>query len=136
MIIIDTPFHITFSSFNDHPEYACTAKCKKSWWKIDFENKPTMGLCPMCKGGLTAAVEKVHYKIIEKENRNLNELDIRKYNAVDGEEKLKELSKLLKQGAVVTHLSHVKDTFVPKAIEEWSGHKNGVNLTFVDVENN
>lgn len=38
MIIIDSSFHLVFSSTNKLPEYACVGKCKKVWWGFDFGN--------------------------------------------------------------------------------------------------
>jgi hypothetical protein len=130
MIIIDTPFHITFSSETETPQYACTGKCKKAWWPTDFEDNPTMGLCPRCSDGLTNAMEGVHFKIIEKINRNLTIKDFEKYiePGLSNTDKNK-LDMMLKNGAKIGNMSVVKPKFIARAIKEWEGDKPGINMT-------
>jgi hypothetical protein len=130
MIIIDTPFHITFSSWSAKPQYACTGKCKKSWWPKDFQDNPTMGLCPMCKNGLTNAVEGVHYKIIEQESRNLTIADIRKFVEPGlSDQGTDRIEMILKNGGEIGHGSVVKSKFIERAINQWEGHKKDVSIT-------
>lgn len=118
MIIIDTPFHITFSCISEKPQYACTGKCKKSWWRHDLENKPTMGLCPQCQSGLTAAAEGVHFKILKKEERNFIKSDFEGFKNIPKKD-IGDIEEWLKKGAEITHLSKVKDKFIGKALTEW-----------------
>ena len=118
MIIIDTPFHMTFSCTNDNPKYACTGKCKKSWWQHDFDARPTMGLCPQCQSGLTAASEGVHFKILKKDDRNLEINDFKGFNNISNED-IKNLDVQIKMGAKIGHLSKVKEKFISKALTEW-----------------
>ena len=57
MIIIDTPFHVTFTSYTDLPSFSCTGKCKKSWFKEELENRND--ICPMCASSMQKAAEGV-----------------------------------------------------------------------------
>lgn len=118
MIIIDTPFHISFSCTNEKPKYACTGKCKKSWWQNDFDGKPTMGLCPQCQSGLTAATEGVHFKILKKHDRGLKADDFKGFDNITKED-IKSFDEQLKYGVKITHLSKVKEKFIGKALTEW-----------------
>ncbi len=119
MIILDSPFHITFSSTSDLPKYACTGKCKKVWWPHDFKNDQTIGLCPMCKEGLTGASQGVHFKVISTAERNLTGADFEPFEELGSEDK-ETLKNLLKNGKTqIAHLSKVKNKFAMKAIQEW-----------------
>jgi hypothetical protein len=119
MIIIDTPFHITFSSRNDAPKWACLLKCKKVWWDLDFEGYP-MGLCPMCQSATTSATEGVHFKILSNEDRNLTLADLLKYESGTPSPNIFKLGDLLTKGAFVNHSSTVKDAFISRAITQWN----------------
>lgn len=118
MIIIDTPFHITFSCLNENPTYACTGKCKKSWWRSDLENRPTMGLCPQCQSGLVTASEGVHFKILKKSERDITASDFKEFKNIENEE-MKKIEDTLKTGKKIAHLSRVKEKFLIKSLTEW-----------------
>jgi hypothetical protein len=119
MIIIETPFHITFSCLNENPQYACTGKCKKSWWQYDFDKKLSMGLCPQCQSGLTTAVEGVQFKVLKRNIRNMEINDLKEFSKMKNEE-IKNLNEMLKSGKKITHLSKVKEDFFEKALTGWA----------------
>lgn len=122
MIIIDTPFHITFSSRNDAPKWACLLKCKKVFWDIDFEGR-LMGLCPMCQSAIASAFSGVHFKILANEDRNLTLSDLLKY--VPGTPTTLKFGDSLSKGAFTNHASFVKDAFVIRAITQWNASDVG-----------
>lgn len=131
MIIIDTPFHVSFSSWSTEPEYACVGKCKKAWWPRDFTKPGEMGLCPMCGDALTHAVSGVHYKVIDKQDRNLTFSDIEKFEEPSSKgSRPSNLKELLQNGAKMGHSSMVKSKFIERAITKWQGHKNNFEITF------
>lgn len=121
MIIIDTPFHITFRSLQDLPIFACTDKCKKVFWETDMEDEISKYKCSTCGGLMTEAVSKVHFKILSKANRNLKLSDIKAYANLNNTDK-KRLQQYLEMGSKIMHLSYVKPQFEKKAITEWLPH--------------
>ncbi len=70
MIIIDSPFHVSFTGHNELPTIACVGKCKKPWWPIDLEDV-AKDVCPMCGSVTSAAMEGVHYSVLAQANRDL-----------------------------------------------------------------
>jgi hypothetical protein len=125
MIIVDTPFHITFSSLCDLPIYACIDKCKKVFWESNMKEEANKEKCSMCDGILTKAVDGVHFKILSKANRNLKLSDIKAYNVINNSEK-KALQSYLAMDAQIMHLSYVKPQFEKRAIAEWM--PNGLSV--------
>jgi len=118
MIIIDSPFHITFSDQNEKPVYSCVGKCKSVWWLTDIDQDQM--LCKKCGGKIEKAVENVHYKILRKHNKRLSLNDFKKYLSNLSRED-KELIKSYTEGeAKIGVLSTVKPKFVEKAKQEWS----------------
>jgi acetyl-CoA carboxylase beta subunit len=116
MIIIDTPYHVTFTSYAGLPLASCTGKCKKSWFKEELENKEN--ICPMCASLMQEAVEGVHYKIIDKSNRELKLSDFKKFQELNTQEKSM-LKEAFKNKAKIACLSMVKPKFIEKAKAEW-----------------
>lgn len=118
MIILDTPYHITFDGHDTRPDIACTGNCRKVWWQSDFDMKPK-GLCPLCGcDGLSEAVEKVHYTILANAHRPLRLGDFTSVTRVPHSEK-QSIKKALSGGAIITTLSLVKPSFIEKARAQW-----------------
>jgi hypothetical protein len=118
MYIIDSPFHIIFSNENDAPALACVGKCKKSWWKSDLEeNAPDK--CPLCAGGLCAAVNGVHFTVLSNANRELKLSDFKKITSMGRKDK-HDIKKWINQGIRIANLGMVKPAFEDKAKNEWS----------------
>lgn len=117
MMIIDTPFHITFVEYSGEPILACVGNCKKAWWSEDFE-KRDQSVCPMCGSKVQPAFNNVHYKILNKANRELKFSDFKKVVAMSHKEKLK-IKHFLQSGIKISNLSLVKPTFEEKARKEW-----------------
>lgn len=128
MMIIDTPFHVTFSSFEEPPVYACSGKCKKVFWLDDMEDGSKAESCEQCGGELSPAVNKVHYNVLAKANRNLKISDFKKYGTITSSEK-KTLQDYLARGAKITHLSSVKPKFEQRAKDEWLPNGLKVNAS-------
>lgn len=118
MIIVDTPFHITFSSFNNHPVFACTGKCKKIFFESDIADDVT-GICPQCGDRLVNAVSGVHFKVLSTSNRKLKLSDFKKYAGIKHAEK-RQIQNCLDMNAEIKHVSFVKDKFEEHAIRNWS----------------
>ena len=118
MIIVESPFHLTFTSRHNKPSRACDDKCKKVWWDFDFDSRPDFGACHQCGGSLSDAVEGIHYKIIKQSKRGLKLKDFKKIIPEESE-KLSDVERMLSNNAVIDHLSLVKEKFVAKAKEEW-----------------
>jgi acetyl-CoA carboxylase beta subunit len=116
MIIIDTPFHVTFTSYTNLPSFSCTGKCKKSWFKEELENGNN--ICPMCASPMQKAVEGVHYKVIDKSNRELKLSDFKKHHGLNAQEKSM-LKEVFENKNKIACLSMVKPKFVEKAKAEW-----------------
>lgn len=117
MTIIDTPFHVTFTNQTEKPVYACTGNCKKSWWSWDLE-KRDKNTCPQCHGGLTEAVEMVHFKVLRKANRVLRTSDFKDFISLPSEQK-KEIKEMISKKWHMDHMSFVKPKFQEKALREW-----------------
>jgi len=115
MIIIDSPFHITYSDDNDFPSHACTGVCKKVWWPEDVEDLE----CNQCKGMLENGVENVHFKILKQKDRKLNLMDFDKYSKISKEDK-KFIRSYTGSKAKIGQISIVKPKFVDKAKKEWT----------------
>lgn len=77
-----------------------------------------MGLCPQCQSGLTAASEGVHFKILKKDDRNIEINDFKGFSNISNEN-IKNLDMQLKMGAKIGDISIVKDKFIGKALTEW-----------------
>lgn len=119
MIIIDSPYHVTFSSTgSSKPQYACVEMCRKVFWEEDLEGWYGTNACPACKGRLQSAVEGVHFKVLSQSKRPLKVSDFEKFTKVSKEEKEK-LRQMLSGKTVVSHMSTVKEKFVEKAKKEW-----------------
>jgi len=118
MVIVDSPFHLTFTSRHHKPSRACDGKCKKVWWDFDFERSPDLGTCHQCGDNLSDAVEGVHYKVIKQSKRNLKLKDFKKI-IPEKTDKLSDVEGMLKQNAIIDHLSLVKEKFVAKAQAQW-----------------
>lgn len=116
MMIIETPYHITFSSLNELPVAACNGKCKKVFWQSDIENEKDK--CSQCGSDLTTAQQNIHFHILLKANRNLKTSDFKKFGPLPHSHK-KELQYYLSMGALIQHLSTVKPEFQKLAISEW-----------------
>ncbi len=118
MIIIDSPFHISFSDANEKPTYACIGKCKSIWWSSDIDEDHMV--CKKCGGKIETAVEKVHYKILRKNNKRLSLNDFKNHLSNLSRED-KELIKTYTVGtAKIGLLSIVKSKFADKAKKEWA----------------
>jgi len=117
MIIIDTPYHVTFSNTSKLPTQVCVGKCKKSWWEHDLKDRGFQK-CPQCGGMLDKAVENVHFKVLSKYNRKLKLSDLKKFNSLDPKEE-STMRDHLNSGMKIHHLSRVKKKFQEKALEEW-----------------
>ncbi len=118
MIIVDTPFHVTFRSLSDLPTFACSGKCKKVFWESDMENEEAKVKCQQCGDNITCAVCNVHFKVLSIGNRNLKASDFKKYGDIKHSEK-KQLQSYLAMNAQIMHLSQVKPKFEKRAIAEW-----------------
>ena len=116
MFIIDTPYHVTFTSYPEPPICACTGNCKKSWFKDELENQTDS--CPMCASILEPATNGVHYKVIAKANRSLKISDFKKEYGLSHKEKSM-IKEALQKGIEVGCISLVKPKFVSKAKAEW-----------------
>lgn len=117
MIIVDTPYHITFDELADLPVFACTGKCRKVWWPNILKDRPA-GICPLCGGALCEAVEKVHYSVLARANRSLKLSDFQSVQKMDHRDK-QTVKGLLAGQTVIHNLSMVKPAFVEKAKNEW-----------------
>ncbi len=117
MVIIDSPFHISFTGHNELPTIACVGKCKKTWWPIDLEDV-AKDVCPMCGSVTSAAMEGVHYSVLARANRDLRYKDFRNFSVLTAQEK-EELKAYISSGAKVSHVSAVKKAFEEKAKLEW-----------------
>jgi hypothetical protein len=121
MIIVDTPFHVTFRSLCDLPTFACTGKCKKVFWESDIESDEAKVTCKQCGSSITNAVNNVHFKVLSKGSRNLKISDFKTYGVVKNSEK-KQVQSYLAMNAQIMHLSLVKPQFEKHAIAEWMPH--------------
>ena len=121
MIIVDTPFHITFSSLNELPSYACTGRCKKVFWNQAIEDHNSESVCSQCGSGMSCALVNVHFKVLAKSNRNLKVSDFKKYGFITSNEK-KKLQSYLEMNATIAHLSNVKPKFIQRAKDKWMSH--------------
>lgn len=115
MITIDTAHHITYSSTTDLPYKACTGKCRKAWWKFDFESRGSKH-CPQCGGKLRQATEGKHFKVTAKRPGKLLESDLAEYQTEDGKPIVDARAFQLIN---VRHVSLVKPEFAAKAKAEW-----------------
>lgn len=129
MIIVDTPFHITFRSLSDEPSFACISKCKKAWWISDLKSDSDQHICMQCGGEVRPATKGVHYKVLVTSNRNLKLTDFEKYGNITSKEK-KQTQSWLISNAKIMHLSLVKKRFEEKAVKEWmpNGLENKVSI--------
>lgn len=118
MIIVDSPFHLTFSSCHYFSSRACTGKCKKVWWDFDFSAKPDNGACHQCGDSLENAVEGVHFKIVKKSNRPFKPKDFKGFKEFSNDE-VEEITRLIRMNTGFNHMSKVKAAFVEKAKREW-----------------
>ncbi|EPJ0021458.1 hypothetical protein ACTBJ2_004515 [Vibrio parahaemolyticus] len=116
MLIIETPYHYTFSDFSTLPDFCCVGACKKIWWKSDLKNKPFC--CQQCSGELSECRENKDYKVIDFANRNLKLSDFKKFGSLPFKDK-KSLQNLINNGASITNLGLVKPQFIAKAKAEW-----------------
>ena len=118
MIIIDSPFHISFTDKNEKPTYTCIGKCKSVWWPSDIDQNQM--LCKKCGGKIEKAIDKVHYKILRNHNNRLSLNDFKKYLSKLSK-KDKELIRSYTEGtAKIGLLSIVKPEFAEKAKQEWA----------------
>lgn len=118
MIIIDTPYHITFDYRTTNPVIACTGKCRKVWWLSDFERRDST-ICPQCgSSGLCEAVEKVHFSVLNRADRALRLGDFTSATKVNSKDKAA-IKGLLEKGVVIEGLGVVKPAFIEKAKKEW-----------------
>jgi len=116
MIIIDTPFHITFSDQNKNPLYACVDNCKSVWWPSEIDQDKMV--CKKCGGEIETATENVHYKILRKNNKRLSLNDFKKHLSLSRQDK--ELIKSYTEGTEkIGFLSIIKPKFAEKAKKEW-----------------
>ena len=116
MIAIETKHHVAYSSSSEHPYKACAGKCKKAWWKFDFETRSSKR-CPQCGGKLKPATESKHYTVVAHEDRELNVSDFAHYQNHDGGPLV--TPELMRSGMNLQHVSIVKPEFVEKARSEW-----------------
>jgi hypothetical protein len=117
MIIIDSPYHIIFSCLNENPTFSCDGKCKKSWWLRDFLDL-SQDVCPLCRGGLTDAVEKVHFTVLKTSKKKLSLNDFKQFYTLDREDKVY-VNNLLKSNVEIFNLGIVKKAFEDKAKQDW-----------------
>jgi hypothetical protein len=117
MIIVDTPYHVTFDELAELPEFACAGKCRKVWWGQMLKDYPA-GKCPLCSGELCRAVEKVHFTVLARANRSLKLSDFQSVQKMDTKDK-QTIKNLLAGKSVIHNLSMVKPAFVEKAKAEW-----------------
>ncbi len=122
MIVVDTPFHISYSSNKAKPKYACTGDCKKSFWDTDMEDRDK-SVCPMCGGKIDRAIEGVHYKTLKRmvglgDSKTLLRLGVIK------EDEVKSFEGYLGSGASFPHLSRIKSKFEAYAMERWGPDAN------------
>ncbi|WHI48963.1 hypothetical protein [Microbulbifer sp. VAAF005] len=118
MIIVDSPFHVSFSSDRKLPSKACTGKCKKIWWESDYDETDDKGVCLQCGSSLSCAVKDVHFKVIYQANRNLRVKDFKPYKKMSNEE-IEYMRDMIERGVKVKHISVVKSKFIEKAKREW-----------------
>ena len=128
MVIVDTPFHVTFRSLCDLPTYSCTGRCKKVFWESDVSSEEDRINCLHCGDGVGEAVRNVHYKVLLTSNRNLKFSDFKKYGNVKGAEK-NAIKSYLSCNAKILHFSHVKEKFESRAINEWMPNGLDVSVT-------
>lgn len=117
MIVIDTPYHVSFDDSQDCPTLACSGRCKKAWWVNLLPNAGST-VCPLCNGPLCEAVEKVHYNVLAKANRKLKLSDFTGAAQINHSDKLS-IKKVITSGAHISNISIVKPKFVEKARSEW-----------------
>lgn len=115
MIIVETPFHITFSTKNSLPIKYCTGSCSK----VFLDDKSA---CDVCGGTTETAFEDTHYKILSRSIRDLIIADF-KITHLLSESELNDISSAIDMGAKIDHLSVVKPEFESKAKAEWLGNK-------------
>ncbi len=113
MIIINSPFHITFSDENDIPMFACVSKCKSVYW--DNNNL----ICEKCNGKIEKAVNKVHFKVLMKRKRHLNIKDFTKQIPHLSKQNKKSIEAYTGIKAKIGLLSIVKTKYIEKAKKEW-----------------
>ena len=113
MIIVDTPFHVSFRSMCDYPILACESSCKKVYWNGDLKSVE----CMQCGGKLCRAVKGIHYKVVKTSNYNLRMSDFTNYGNFSKKE-MNMVKGLVDQDAGILHLSSVKKGFEEKA-REW-----------------
>jgi hypothetical protein len=118
MIIVDTPFHITFRTLSDEPSFACVSKCKKVFWLSDINAEIDRTICMQCGGEVQAATKGVHYKVLATSNRNIKLSDFEKFGGLTHKDK-KQTQSWLASNAKFMHLSRVKKEFEARAIKEW-----------------
>lgn len=117
MIIIDTPFHITFSDGNKKPSFACVDKCKSVWWPSELDLDQMV--CKKCGGKIETATENVHFKILRKNNKRLSLNDFKKHLSNLSRQD-KDLIKSYTEGTEkIGFLSIIKPKFAEKAKMEW-----------------
>ena len=126
MIIIDTPFHITYSSDKARPKYACTDECKKSFWVGDFESD-NKNECPTCGGSIWKAVEGGHYKVIKRKSGDAEGIQLFKLGILK-ESEVKSFDDYIKNGMKVNHLSLIKPRFEKYALEKWMSEGMNTNI--------
>lgn len=84
----------------------------------------------MCQGKVTAAVETVHFKIVQKESRNLTLSDLTRFEENRLELKTIELGSALEKGAIAAHFSKVKNKFIERAINQWNAHNMEISMKY------
>lgn len=115
MIAIETPHHTTYSDTTELPYKACTGKCRKAWWKFDFESRGSK-YCPQCRGKLRPATEGKHFSVIERRNGSVKPSDFDGLQTEDGKPIV---NVEMLERANLQHLSLVKPEFADKARAEW-----------------
>lgn len=120
MIVIETRQHFTFDSRSVNPELACQGLCRKVWWHEDLENREA-GVCPLCGGSLSSAVEKTHYSVLRCARRPLKLSDFTAY--IDMSHQYKLTLKRFLQNSVVSSMSNIKPQFEQLARETWCNPK-------------
>jgi hypothetical protein len=119
MIIVDTPYHVTFDNHETKPILACVGKCRKVWWNEQLSLQGKSLRCPQCGStNLDQAVEKVHYKILSIANRVLRFSDFEIISKTDPESWM-QIKSFFEKNVVIDHISVVKPAFVDMAKKQW-----------------
>ncbi|WP_286241224.1 hypothetical protein [Neptuniibacter halophilus] len=116
MIAIDTEHHITYSSTTDLPYKTCSGKCRKAWWKFDFEARSSKH-CPQCGGKLRPVAEGKHFRVIETRPGKLQESDLSQYQNEEGNSLF---DSQMFPFINLQHVSIVKPEFAAKAKQQWA----------------